>query len=350
MRLGSWFELLATHLPSLRHLRRRTINHHVRRAGGIAHSHSPAVAEELEPRLLLSGVTLITHGHSDDTAGGGWVRAMGNAMMERAGYEMPYAPGFTEVQLKVASTDEATLKVTLAEVTLASTAPLESIDDGGDIIVYLDWSNAQSAVSSEAPYNTVAVSDAITPYLLGQQPITGLAHPLAEQPIHLLGHGRGGSLVGAIAESLGEAGVFVDQVTYLDPSPLEPGDYPVSELTVPRNVVFADTIWRTNGAFGDWGTLTVLISLAPTTVSFPKICSGATSLSYLVYLKLLDMSSNMPTYTSGITARFPPPRHPYPTTAPSTSRSSGTAATNPNAGNPVLPPAGLEAFPGRPKS
>ena len=51
---------------------------------------------------------------------------MGNAIVERAGYETPYAPEFTEVQLKVASNDKTALEVTLAEVTLASAAPLES--------------------------------------------------------------------------------------------------------------------------------------------------------------------------------------------------------------------------------
>ena len=40
-------------------------------------------------------------------------------------------------------------------------------------------------------------------------------------PIHLIGHSRGASSVGALAEDLGQAGIWVDQVTYLDTHPLE---------------------------------------------------------------------------------------------------------------------------------
>ncbi|MFP6659244.1 MAG: NosD domain-containing protein, partial [Pirellulales bacterium] len=51
------------------------------------------------------------------------------------------------------------------------------------------------------------------------------------------------------SSDLGAKGVFVDQVTYLDPHPLLPGDYPVWENAVPQNVLFADSVWRTDGAF-----------------------------------------------------------------------------------------------------
>ena len=242
MQLQSWLQALATRISAFLHGRPK-------RSGHIPRTQcAPLLASErLEPRHLLSGVTLITHGHTDNTAEGGWVRAMGDAVMERALAQNPSASAFTEVQLTVGSSDGTTLEVTTAEVTSGSSVSLTSESHSGEIIVYLDWNAAQSATSSGNPYNTQFVADAIMPYLLGDAAITGLSAPLSEQPMHLLGHSRGGSLVGALAEGLGEAGVFVDQVTYLDPHPLAPGDYPVQNSAVPQNVLFADSVWRSDG-------------------------------------------------------------------------------------------------------
>jgi Ca2+-binding RTX toxin-like protein len=75
--------------------------------------------------------------------------------------------------------------------------------------------------------------------------------PLAELPIHLAGHSRGGSLVTEIAKNLGRRGVIVDQVTYLDPVPVgfeilgqDFGDPPLRSWD---NVVYYDDYWRTDG-------------------------------------------------------------------------------------------------------
>ena len=81
--------------------------------------------------------------------------------------------------------------------------------------------------------------------------------PLAELPIHLIGHSRGGSLVYALAGLLGEKGVWVDQVTTLDPHPLIiPGDLgnpdcgggPYDSIPlVYENILFADNYYQANG-------------------------------------------------------------------------------------------------------
>ena len=44
--------------------------------------------------------------------------------------------------------------------------------------------------------------------------------PLAQLPLHLIGHSRGGSVVTEMARLLGAQGVWVDQVTTLDPRPV----------------------------------------------------------------------------------------------------------------------------------
>ena len=69
--------------------------------------------------------------------------------------------------------------------------------------------------------------------------------PLAELPLHLVGHSRGGSVVTEMARLLGAQGVWVDQVTTLDPRPVSAlGDAAVTTYT---NVLFADNFWQTMG-------------------------------------------------------------------------------------------------------
>ena len=69
--------------------------------------------------------------------------------------------------------------------------------------------------------------------------------PLAELPLHLIGHSRGGSVVTEMARLLGAQGVWVDHVTTLDPRPVPPfGD---ASVTSYANVLFADNYWQTMG-------------------------------------------------------------------------------------------------------
>jgi hypothetical protein len=100
-------------------------------------------------------------------------------------------------------------------------------------------------------------------------------HPLAELPIHLIGHSRGGGMVCELARLLGERGIVVDQLTPLDPHPLTASDpqpvFPLSAVidtpaAIYLNVVFADVYSQTNAyTMGEhlaggynrlWGALT----------------------------------------------------------------------------------------------
>jgi len=67
-----------------------------------------------------------------------------------------------------------------------------------------------------------------------------LSKPISELPVHLIGHSRGGSVVCELARDLGNLGIWVDQVTTLDPRPVG-GLVGDASATIYENVLFADT-------------------------------------------------------------------------------------------------------------
>ena len=68
---------------------------------------------------------------------------------------------------------------------------------------------------------------------------------LVELPLHLIGHSRGGSVVTEMARILGTQGIWVDQVTTLDPDPVSL--YHDAAITNYANVLFADNYWQNMG-------------------------------------------------------------------------------------------------------
>ncbi len=83
-------------------------------------------------------------------------------------------------------------------------------------------------------------------------PLAGLP-PLADLPIHIIGHSRGASVGAALCKDLDRAGVWVDQMTNLDPHPVDGINDPIGldfgdqKMSVFDNVEFADTYWRSDG-------------------------------------------------------------------------------------------------------
>jgi Ca2+-binding RTX toxin-like protein len=196
------------------------------------------LVEPLESRQLLSGVTILTHGYNGSI--NTWVAGLANAIAERAGgtsdtsqYTMIVNHALSDNSVKVLS------------LTLDSGSPSPLQTHSGEIIVKLDWSQISSGQVS-----TRTVGDVVADFLM--QSHAGLP-PLADLPIHLIGHSRGASLNVEIANRLGAHGIWVDQQTFLDPHPVDGvndflnadfGDVPMS---VGDNVIFADNYWRTNG-------------------------------------------------------------------------------------------------------
>src|SRR4029079_3839684 len=114
--------------------------------------------------------------------------------------------------------------------------------DSGEMLVKLDW----STLSSFGGPSTTPIAQTVVSALLATNFIPELGgRPIAELPLHLIGHSRGGSVITEMARLLGAQGVWVDQVTTLDPRPVTQfGDAAVTSWA---NVLFADNFWQTMG-------------------------------------------------------------------------------------------------------
>src|SRR5206468_7373545 len=124
--------------------------------------------------------------------------------------------------------------------------------DSGEILIKLDW--RQLANDS---YSTYQVASAVVPRLLQPNFIPEMnGHALAELPLHLIGHSRGGSLVCQLSRLLGTNGVWLDHLTTLDPHPLNNdgfSDFPYTVVDAPahtyENVLFHDNYYQTLNLF-----------------------------------------------------------------------------------------------------
>jgi Ca2+-binding RTX toxin-like protein len=188
--------------------------------------------ERLEPRCLLAGVTILTHGVRGNVSG--WIKEAAYAISDRLGG--PKAMSIYNMEVDGGGVD--------------SFYPIDGYGDymkttTGELVIRLDWSDQDTTTDG-----TDSVADEIADFLMQRRTTKKLA-PIAEMPIHIVGHSRGGSLAAEIAKRLGRRGVIVDQVTFLDPVSVgfevlgqEFGDPP---LRTYDNVVFADDYWRQGG-------------------------------------------------------------------------------------------------------
>jgi Ca2+-binding RTX toxin-like protein len=164
---------------------------------------------------------LITHGQGGSA--GGDVARTADLIAAQAGGAAQYI---------LALKDEG-LNVGVDTFTHDSNTP--SLDEvaSGEIIIRLDWSDV----------NTLP-----TPLIARTTADFLLRYGFAQQEMHLAGPSRGASVVSNLAIELGKRGV--DQVTYIDPVPVDipiPGiDIGDGPMQVADNVVFADNYWRSD--------------------------------------------------------------------------------------------------------
>lgn len=189
-----------------------------------------------------AGVTIITHGFGGDADG--WVLGMAGRI---PGY--PWFPGTNVICYEVTVSDSGGFVVTPRKVAGGNPAN----DFNAEIVIKLDWGPLAGFFSQ---YDTYEVAAAVVPRLLQTNFIAELnGRALAELPLHLIGHSRGGSLVCEMSRLLGTNGVWVDQVTTLDPHPVnedgntDPLVVADAPLRIYENVLFADNCYQEFGGY-----------------------------------------------------------------------------------------------------
>lgn len=129
--------------------------------------------------------------------------------------------------------------------------------ESGEIIVKMDWSQLAGSLSGGVYYSTTNIAPAFASTLVSTNFIPELeGHSLAELPLHLIGHSRGGSMVCEIARIMGAQGIWVDHLTTLDPHHLNNDGNDDTFVTsivdgpalVYQNVLFADNYYQQNNS------------------------------------------------------------------------------------------------------
>jgi hypothetical protein len=194
------------------------------------------------------GVTLITHGFNSNVTD--WIIPMAQKIPDYQGF-----PGTSFSCYEFYFAQSMPGMYALTQSLIGGVAPTNS--DSGEIIVKLDWSQLSGDPLSGAPVSTSEVAPAFAMALVSKSFIPELGgRRLAEFPLHLIGHSRGGSIICEMARVLGEQGIWVDQLTTLDPHPLNNDGFDDSILTstvdapahIYANVLFADDYYQTNNS------------------------------------------------------------------------------------------------------
>lgn len=181
------------------------------------------------------GVTLITHGFNGNVTD--WVIPMGEAMLNHPGFD---GNDLTCYEMEVTSSGGG-----LQVLAFRVGGPAGDEVGSGEIVVKLDW----SAVATSFGVSSSAVASIAAAALSNTTLIPELdGRAMAELPLHLVGHSRGGSVVTEIARSLGEKGIWVDQVTAMDPVPV---GFPYFDAAVRswENVLYMESYWQDIGGF-----------------------------------------------------------------------------------------------------
>jgi alpha-tubulin suppressor-like RCC1 family protein len=223
--------------------------------------------------LTRPSLTIITHGYASSAARDQWPNALATAISARQSGNLSAAQG-GEVPIYRLSIRRDGFSNSVVED--ASTEQLPAsfsrngayIGDGrskGSAIVIVDWSAADSGID-KPDYIPIGRTGAVPTDRIAEivASYIGRSPDAIAIPIHLIGHSRGGSVMLAVATALARRGVWIEQLTTLDPHPL-PHDFEggvgtstydpfrlgsweldpeVTPLKLPDNVVYADNYFQ----------------------------------------------------------------------------------------------------------
>ncbi len=200
-----------------------------------------------------AGVTVITHGFNSDVKG----------LVTGMAGQIPAYSRFPGTNFTIYTITLTTDGANYFSQWSRDAGGSPSLSDSGEIIVKLDWSQMAGTLNifdhSIYDISTYAVASIASSVLLQTNSISDLGgHALAEFPIHLIGHSRGGSLISELSRRLGTNGVWVDHLTTLDPHPfnndgnndrsyLPTSPTDASAANTPATVLYADNFWQDYG-------------------------------------------------------------------------------------------------------
>ncbi len=181
------------------------------------------------------GLTIVTHGFQtgDMVPDRGWVDAMANYVADRAG------EGAAVYKMVVGEDDAGAVRV-LEFTKVRGEASSSYWNKPAEAVIKVQW----DSIAGFFETSTSTVADRVAEFLFNPPDSAGFEYPPLELPVHLIGHSRGGSLVSDLARRLGERGVWVDQMTTLDPRPVEGLGFNDAPVKVWETVTFADNYWE----------------------------------------------------------------------------------------------------------
>lgn len=221
----------------------------------------------ISTKALSGNVTIIAHGYSSEAINqNGWVWNMAFKMGEYERRAFEYGKNSNKTFYQVVFTNN------IIQTKLAYGVPLKN-NPSGDIIIALDWEKYSGSIGGSLFGGTIAstidVSKELVVLLMKDGAFEGLNGPITQFPIHLVGHSRGGSLVCELGKRLGEYGIYVHQITTLDPHPLQNDGLNstfeglstafIQDGTVRygmgKNILFADNYYQKNNILKPNGTI-----------------------------------------------------------------------------------------------
>ena len=212
------------------------------------------------------GLTIITHGLNSDT--NDWVQEMGLSIFN-----------------KIDNNDKVTVKIMTITANKQDIIlndpyymgdifkePTSSVSSAKNLILLLDWGDNASIFD---PTSDFGDTEHVIAKMAVEKILTTDYKKFVAMPIHIIGHSRGGSVASFIAKEFSARGVTIDQLTMLDPHPMNHvADLDSEAPNIFGNVLYTDTYYQNSGGNGIIGYCQKDYSDCNNITSFLQLNSG----------------------------------------------------------------------------